>query len=138
MKRRDFLKSATLAAGANAVSALTVVPQHQPAPETDKEKPLRKIALEEHFLLPDFVEYFAETYPNISPEIAKMGLSTRVYLSVVFAALKPQVSFWMGCLRLTGPERAVGVFHSPQLQRTTPLTSSTLARLSGCFAAACP
>jgi 2,3-dihydroxybenzoate decarboxylase len=74
MKRRDFLKSATFVAGANAASALPIAPQNQPAPETGKGKPLGKIALEEHFLLPDFVEYFAETYPNISPEIRKLGL----------------------------------------------------------------
>jgi 2,3-dihydroxybenzoate decarboxylase len=74
MKRRDFLKGATLAAGANAASALALAPQSQPATSTGKVKPLGKIALEEHFLLPDFVEYFAETYPNISPEIRKLGL----------------------------------------------------------------
>ena len=74
MKRRDFLKSATLVAGANAASTFAIAPQNQPAPDTAKGRPLGKIALEEHFMLPDFVEYFAETYPNISPEIAKMGL----------------------------------------------------------------
>lgn len=35
-----------------------------------------KIALEEHFMVPEFVDYFAETYINISPEIAKLGLAT--------------------------------------------------------------
>jgi len=74
MKRRDFLKSATLVAGANAASTFAIAPQNQPAPDSVKGKPLGKIALEEHFMLADFVEYFAETYPNISPEIAKMGL----------------------------------------------------------------
>jgi 2,3-dihydroxybenzoate decarboxylase len=42
-------------------------------PNAAREKPYGKIALEEHFMVPDFVEYFAETYPNISPEIAKLG-----------------------------------------------------------------
>jgi len=74
MKRRDFLKGATLAAGANATAAFAASPQEQRAPDTTKTKPLGKIALEEHFLVPDFVEYFAETYQNISPEIAKLGL----------------------------------------------------------------
>lgn len=37
-------------------------------------KPLPKIALEEHFMVPDFVEYFADTYQNISPDMAKKGL----------------------------------------------------------------
>ena len=36
-------------------------------------KPLGKIALEEHFMVPDFMGYFAETYQNISPEIAKLA-----------------------------------------------------------------
>ena len=74
MKRRDFLKSATLVAGANAASTFAMAPQNPPAPGTGKGKPPGKVALEEHFMLPDFVEYFAETYPNISPAIAKMGL----------------------------------------------------------------
>jgi 2,3-dihydroxybenzoate decarboxylase len=51
-----------------------MAPQNPPAPGTGKGKPPGKVALEEHFMLPDFVEYFAETYPNISPAIAKMGL----------------------------------------------------------------
>ena len=74
MKRRDFLKGATLVAGANAASTFAMTRQNQPPPDSVKGKPLGKIALEEHFMLPDFVEYFAETYPNISSEIAKMGL----------------------------------------------------------------
>ena len=74
MKRRDFLKSATLVAGANAASTFAMAPQNPPAPGTGKGKPPGKVALEEHFMPPDFVEYFAETYPNISPAIAKMGL----------------------------------------------------------------
>ncbi|MDR3771843.1 MAG: amidohydrolase family protein [Terracidiphilus sp.] len=74
MKRRDFLKSAPLVAGASAASTFARVPQNQPAPDSGKGTLPGKIALEEHFMLPDFVEYFEETYPNISPEIAKMGL----------------------------------------------------------------
>ena len=74
MRRRDFLKSATLVASANAASALAMMPQTQLAPDAAKRKLPVRIALEEHFMLPDFVEYFEETYPNISPEIAKMGL----------------------------------------------------------------
>jgi 2,3-dihydroxybenzoate decarboxylase len=35
----------------------------------------RKIALEEHFMVPDFVDYFADTYQNISPALAKEGLA---------------------------------------------------------------
>ncbi len=71
MQRRDFLKTATLAAGANAASAFAIAPHNSDA---SPQKPLGKIALDEHFMLPDFVEYYEETYPNISPEIAKTGL----------------------------------------------------------------
>jgi 2,3-dihydroxybenzoate decarboxylase len=74
MKRRDFLKSATLAAAAGAAEAFADAPQNQAAPDASGRKPLGKIALEEHFMVPDFVEYFAETYPNISPAIVKPGL----------------------------------------------------------------
>jgi 2,3-dihydroxybenzoate decarboxylase len=34
-----------------------------------------KIALEEHFMVPEFVEYFADTYQNISPALANDGLA---------------------------------------------------------------
>ena len=74
MERRDFLKSATVAAAASAAEVLGAAPQNRTAPETSGRKPLGKIALEEHFMVPDFVEYFTETYPNISPEIVKPGL----------------------------------------------------------------
>jgi hypothetical protein len=74
MKRRDFLKGATIAAAASAAEAFADAPQNQAAPDTSGTKPLGKIALEEHFMVPDFVEYFAETYPNISPAIVKPGL----------------------------------------------------------------
>jgi 2,3-dihydroxybenzoate decarboxylase len=73
LRRRDLLKSATWMAAASATPAFTLARSESPAPEN---KPLRKIALEEHFMVPEFVNYFAETYPNISPEIAKMGLNT--------------------------------------------------------------
>jgi len=73
VKRRDFLKSAALAAGANA-AAFTAEPQNQPLPEITKPKTMAKIALEEHFMVPDFIEYFTETYPNISPDLPKRAL----------------------------------------------------------------
>jgi 2,3-dihydroxybenzoate decarboxylase len=76
LRRRDLLKNATLMAAANATPAFTLALSEPPAPEPAGRKPLPKIALEEHFMVPEFVEYFAETYQNISPEIAKMGLNT--------------------------------------------------------------
>ncbi len=103
MKRRDFLKSATLVAGANAAAALAMVPQNQPAPEPGKGKPLGKIALEEHFLLLDFVEYFAETYPNINPEIAKMGLGVLPDLGDRRIAIMDQNRIDYSVLSIAGP-----------------------------------
>lgn len=73
MKRRDLLKAATLATAATATSAF---PIPHPAPgEAGPAQihPVAKIALEEHFLIPEFIDYFAETYPNISPAIRQFG-----------------------------------------------------------------
>ena len=73
MKRRDLLKTATLAAAGAATSAFPIA---RPAPadaESSQAHHLGKIALEEHFLIPEFVDYFAETFPNISPGIRKFG-----------------------------------------------------------------
>ncbi len=74
VKRRGFLKSATVAAAASAAEAFAAAPQNQMAPDLSGRKSVGKIALEEHFMVPDFVEYFAEIYPNISPELVKLGL----------------------------------------------------------------
>ncbi len=73
MKRRDLLKRAALAAAATATHAFSLegkAPQDKPPSPTH---PIGKIALEEHFLIPDFLDYFAETYPNISPAIRGFG-----------------------------------------------------------------
>lgn len=43
--------------------------------ETHPAAKVPKIALEEHFMVPDFVEYFADTYQNISPDLAKRSLA---------------------------------------------------------------
>lgn len=69
MERRTFLKSsagllATSALSTHVASASTPEPRHA----------IRKIALEEHFMTPEFVDYFADTYQNISPALAKRGL----------------------------------------------------------------
>ena len=74
MKRRDLLKGATLLAAANAAPAFPASVLANSVPAAGNA-PLPKIALEEHFMVPEFVEYFAETYINISPDIAKMGLN---------------------------------------------------------------
>ena len=72
MKRRDLLKGATLAAAGAAAPAFSFPHDLHSATEPTPV-PIGKVALEEHFLVPDFVEYFTETYPNISPEIRKFG-----------------------------------------------------------------
>ncbi len=65
MKRREFLKSATLVAGANATAAFATSTQNQR--DATKGKPIGKIALEEHFMVPDFVEYFRGDIPEYQP-----------------------------------------------------------------------
>ena len=69
MNRRDLLRGATLAAAAGATQSLAHAAPAHSAPTA----PLSKIALEEHFLVPEFMEYFAATYPNISPGIRKLA-----------------------------------------------------------------
>lgn len=70
MKRRNFLRAAALAGG-----EATVAFSMSPAPTSPggAAQRLGKIALEEHFLIPEFIEYFAETYPNIAPELRKLA-----------------------------------------------------------------
>jgi hypothetical protein len=69
MNRRGLLRGATLAAAAHA-TGLLALSSTSAAPTS---APLSKIALEEHFMVPDFMEYFAETYPNIDPALQKLA-----------------------------------------------------------------
>ncbi len=69
MNRRDLLRGATLAAAAHATNSLA----HATPSVTAPAAPVSKIALEEHFLVPEFIGYFAETFPNISPNLAKLA-----------------------------------------------------------------
>lgn len=72
--RRDLLKSATMTAAALATTKAFAAPfSDVSVPEQSAPKHLTNIALEEHFLIPEFLDYFAETYQNISPEIAKLA-----------------------------------------------------------------
>jgi 2,3-dihydroxybenzoate decarboxylase len=103
MRRRDFIKSALLAAGANAAAAMAMEPQNQPAPDTAKGKPLKKIALEEHFMVPDFIDYFAETYQNINPELRKRGLAALQDLGDQRIAVMDQNQIDFAVLSLSGP-----------------------------------
>ncbi len=66
MERRAFVRGALGMAAAGAAFRMPA----ESASETAPGGRLGKIALEEHFMAPDFMGYFAETYPNISKEIA--------------------------------------------------------------------
>ncbi len=67
------MKGATLAAAANAAGALAAASALSSPADPAAPQPLGKVALEEHFMVPEFMDYFAETYPNISPEIAGLA-----------------------------------------------------------------
>jgi 2,3-dihydroxybenzoate decarboxylase len=69
MRRRDLLRGAALAGASVAFPAAASISEL----ETTARKPLGKIAMEEHFMVPEFMEYFAETYANISADIAKLA-----------------------------------------------------------------
>jgi 2,3-dihydroxybenzoate decarboxylase len=74
LNRRNLLKGAALAAVVKASGALaSASPEPIDTAEPLPVKPLGKIALEEHFMVQEFLPYFAETFQNISPEIAKLA-----------------------------------------------------------------
>lgn len=73
MKRRDLLKHATLALAGTATNAFPIESETPAGNDSIQTHSIGKIALEEHFLIPDFIPYFAETYPNISPAIRAFG-----------------------------------------------------------------
>jgi len=72
MQRRELLRRAALATAAGVAGGL-VNSAATAEPEQAANQLLGKIALEEHFMTPDFMEYFAETYPNINSDIAKLA-----------------------------------------------------------------
>jgi 2,3-dihydroxybenzoate decarboxylase len=74
LNRRNLLKGAALAVAVKASGAIaSASPEPITADDVSPTKPLGKIALEEHFMIPEFLPYFAETFQNISPEIAKVA-----------------------------------------------------------------
>ena len=101
MNRRELLKSATLLAGGGATAALPIA-LADPAVAAAGAR-LGKIALEEHFMVPDFVEYFAETYPNISPEIRKFGTTVLEDLGDRRIAIMDEHGIDFVVLSLAGP-----------------------------------
>ena len=58
-----------------AAAMTTQLPEAQAQQASVEPGRLRRIALEEHFMVPEMVEYFEDTYQNISPDLAKKGLS---------------------------------------------------------------
>ena len=60
---------------ASVLGAATLKSTAEAESGVDGKHAVRKIALEEHFMTPEFVEYFADTYQNISPALAKQGLA---------------------------------------------------------------
>lgn len=71
--RRELLKGATLAAVATATASFAAPLSSSPVETSSQPKHLLTIGLEEHFLIPEFIDYLAETYQNISPQIAKFA-----------------------------------------------------------------
>lgn len=64
---------------------------------------VRKLALEEHFMVPDFVDYFADTYQNISPALAKEGLAALSDLGDRRIELMDRHNIDLVVLSLSGP-----------------------------------
>jgi 2,3-dihydroxybenzoate decarboxylase len=95
MKRRDLLKGATLLAATNFAEALP--------PSPAEATPLPKIALEEHFLVPEFIDYFAETYINNSADLAKKALEVLPDFGEMRLAAMDQNSVRFSVLSLAGP-----------------------------------
>lgn len=112
--RRDLLKGATLAAAARA-TAFAAPAVLTPVPEPTQPKYLTKVGLEEHFLIPEFIGYFAETYQNISPQIAKFGLETLQELGERRIAIMDEHGIDFQVLSIAGPgvqvekDRAIAV-----------------------------
>jgi 2,3-dihydroxybenzoate decarboxylase len=101
--RRDLLKSATLAAAATATKALAAPPSSTAVAEQPQPESLVKIGLEEHFLVPEFIDYFALTYPNISPQVAKMGLAALLDLGERRIATMDENGIDFQVLSISGP-----------------------------------
>lgn len=96
------MKGITLAAGAYSASAIAM-----PSPETFagsiQSHPIGKIGLEEHFMVPEFVEYLADTYQNISPALAKRGLEALLDFGDKRIEIMDQNRIDFSILSLAGP-----------------------------------
>jgi 2,3-dihydroxybenzoate decarboxylase len=101
--RRDLLMGATLAAAAKATAALVNPLSSAPVQAPPQSNYLVKVGLEEHFLVPEFIDYFAETYQNISPQIAKFGLETLQDLGDRRIAIMDEHEIDFQVLSIAGP-----------------------------------
>jgi 2,3-dihydroxybenzoate decarboxylase len=102
MHRREFLRGAALAAAAGATAVLPTAAGGT-EPEPFAGKPLGKIALEEHFLIPDFMEYFAETYQNINAELIKLAPEALMDFGERRLAVMDEHHVELAVLSLAGP-----------------------------------
>jgi 2,3-dihydroxybenzoate decarboxylase len=93
--RRELLKGLTFAVAANSTAAID-----SPSSRPDH---LLKIGLEEHFLIPEFIDYFSETYQNISPEIAKIAPENLLDLGDRRLAVLDQNGIDFQVLSIAGP-----------------------------------
>jgi 2,3-dihydroxybenzoate decarboxylase len=103
MNRRGLLKGASLAAAGIVVSRSSDARAGSADALDGPRRPVSKIALEEHFLIPDFVDYFAETYPNINPEIRKFGTGVLQDLGEPRLAVMDQSGVDYAVLSIAGP-----------------------------------
>src|SRR4051794_36198988 len=90
----------------------------QPGQEITNPKALGKIALEEHFMMPDFIEYFTESYPNISPDLPKRALVALQDFGDRRIAIMDQNGIDFVVLSLSGP--GVQVEKGSSKMRTSP------------------
>lgn len=105
MQRRDFITGAAALTGAISVMGTSTVLATENEKRTIPGNPgaLKKIALEEHFMAPDFIEYFADTYQNISPALAKKGLQALSDFGEKRLEIMDQNGVDMAILSLSGP-----------------------------------
>lgn len=106
MQRRDFITGAAALTGAISVLGTSAVKaSNEKETKTTDIAPgsLKKIALEEHFMAPGFVDYFADTYQNISPALAKMGLTALSDFGAKRLEIMDEHGVDMAVLSLSGP-----------------------------------
>src|SRR5579875_2236619 len=108
--RRALLKQAALGMGALAARSPSASLAQNVGP-----KKLTKICLEEHFIMPEFLHYWAETFQNISPQVAKLAPAALLDLGDRRIATMDEYGIDFQVLSIAGPgvqrerDRAVAV-----------------------------